>query len=431
MAKIFRRCKCPKMLEGKRVCGHNYYSKFQHEGEPVIKVLDPHPDVANKMMVALQDQCKAKSGETAVGKMPFAVFQQEVLAEYKTAAESTRVIMEQALTELQRFKPIQTIGEITPALLKKWKEHMVDSGQVRVDRQGYIMRLPAACSTECKGDVHADACNRNLRPGACQRYLRAIKTAMRKMEEHDDPKVVERQHWDAVKPFKEKRIIRSVAPEALMQIDQGLNSRLDLPHYITAYYLTTLAGLRREEAAWLWLENVSLWLGNCTDHACLAQRGGVSHQHYFGKITIKHKEPEPGSHDGWHPKNGKERDVAVPGQLGDYLAQLIPTLKSKWIVQNLKGGRIKADTLSLGFRRFLRKIGIKRGSVHIFRHSHATELLNRGANIYEVRDRLGQRSVTTTEIYGGEKRDASPVVMNFSIPKVLTAPVIETIAIRP
>ena len=36
---------------------------------------------------------------------------------------------------------------------------------------------------------------------------------------------------------------------------------------------------------------------------------------------------------------------------------------------------------------------------HILRHSKATHLVNRGVNIYNVRDFLGHESVATTQIY--------------------------------
>ncbi len=36
---------------------------------------------------------------------------------------------------------------------------------------------------------------------------------------------------------------------------------------------------------------------------------------------------------------------------------------------------------------------------HMFRHSCATELLERGADIRDIRDLLGHESVATTEIY--------------------------------
>ena len=36
---------------------------------------------------------------------------------------------------------------------------------------------------------------------------------------------------------------------------------------------------------------------------------------------------------------------------------------------------------------------------HILRHSKATHLVNRGVNIYNVRDFLGHESVATTQMY--------------------------------
>ena len=50
----------------------------------------------------------------------------------------------------------------------------------------------------------------------------------------------------------------------------------------------------------------------------------------------------------------------------------------------------------------VKRMGRRLGQVlhpHIFRHSYATELLERGADIREIRDLLGHESVATTEIY--------------------------------
>ena len=52
--------------------------------------------------------------------------------------------------------------------------------------------------------------------------------------------------------------------------------------------------------------------------------------------------------------------------------------------------------------RVVRRVGQRLGRhlhPHMFRHSYATELLERGVDIWDIRDLLGHESVATTEIY--------------------------------
>jgi len=62
------------------------------------------------------------------------------------------------------------------------------------------------------------------------------------------------------------------------------------------------------------------------------------------------------------------------------------------------GRRIASKVVIRTVRRASQRLG-QRIHPHMFRHSYATELLERGADIRDIRDLLGHESVATTEIY--------------------------------
>ena len=60
--------------------------------------------------------------------------------------------------------------------------------------------------------------------------------------------------------------------------------------------------------------------------------------------------------------------------------------------------RISHRVVTKAVKRLARRLG-QNVHPHMFRHSYATELLERGADIRDIRDLLGHESVATTEIY--------------------------------
>ncbi len=80
---------------------------------------------------------------------------------------------------------------------------------------------------------------------------------------------------------------------------------------------------------------------------------------------------------------------------------LLKTRKTPWLFVNAKGG---SRLSRVGFWKLLRDYGIKAGlprglSPHVLRHSFATHLLDRGADLRAIQMMLGHADLSTTQIY--------------------------------
>lgn len=107
-------------------------------------------------------------------------------------------------------------------------------------------------------------------------------------------------------------------------------------------------------------------------------------------------------------KGSKERVVPIGDEAAGWLTQYVngarPDLTRKqaqpWLFVNMRGQRLSR----VGFWKALRAYGLQAGiraplSPHVLRHSFATHLLDRGADLRAIQAMLGHADLSTTQIY--------------------------------
>jgi integrase/recombinase XerD len=107
-------------------------------------------------------------------------------------------------------------------------------------------------------------------------------------------------------------------------------------------------------------------------------------------------------------EEGRRRVVPLYGQattaLKNYLAQGRPQLlideDEPALFLNHRGQRLTRQGLWLIIKRYVEKVGISEAvTPHTLRHSFATHLLESGAGLREVQERLGHANLSTTQVY--------------------------------
>ena len=100
-------------------------------------------------------------------------------------------------------------------------------------------------------------------------------------------------------------------------------------------------------------------------------------------------------------KGNKERLVPLPGAFGAVFGfWLKDRNRAEAVFAKANGQPVSPQAARAYLRGMLKKAGIeKKISPHKLRHTYATNLLNAGAELVDIKALLGHESIATTQIY--------------------------------
>ncbi|MCK5105796.1 MAG: tyrosine-type recombinase/integrase, partial [Cyclobacteriaceae bacterium] len=105
-------------------------------------------------------------------------------------------------------------------------------------------------------------------------------------------------------------------------------------------------------------------------------------------------------------KRNKERIIPITHNLSGLIKSYI-SLKNvefkgnvnEYLIVSIKGGKSYPMMINRIVKKYLQGISVDKKSPHILRHTYATHLLERGADLNAVKDLLGHQSLAATQIY--------------------------------
>lgn len=108
-------------------------------------------------------------------------------------------------------------------------------------------------------------------------------------------------------------------------------------------------------------------------------------------------------------KTGRQRQVRVPTLVWRCLEAYLPHRQNLlertgqrgavWLFANREGQRLSQASVSRGVRALAHRVGLSHLTLHQFRHSCASDLLEDGVRLPEIQRLLGHQTITTTVRY--------------------------------
>ncbi len=109
----------------------------------------------------------------------------------------------------------------------------------------------------------------------------------------------------------------------------------------------------------------------------------------------------------WRPKVKNESIICMTSRVHEVLLRRSKEKQTDYLFTNKKGDGPRNHAIS-GIKKAMKRAGIKEFTIHDFRHTCASRLIQNGLSLYEVASILGHRDVQTTQRYAHlECRDVS------------------------
>jgi len=154
----------------------------------------------------------------------------------------------------------------------------------------------------------------------------------------------------------------------LQQIEEQLAALAPYPQLQTMVAVYIYAGLRREEALWLQLDDVDMRAGK---HGVLRIRAKTVNSVY------------------WRPKTGIDRIVPISSTLRYYLDRYAPcTSADNWLFPSPKGVWWNPDNFSHDLRQVQEEIGLDWSCLD-YRHTFGSQLAQKGESLYKISTLMG------------------------------------------
>ena len=112
--------------------------------------------------------------------------------------------------------------------------------------------------------------------------------------------------------------------------------------------------------------------------------------------------------DGFSPKDYEERSIPIPEDVATMIKKL--PRRSEWAFPNAKGGR--QTHLLRRLKKLAARAGVADATLHKFRHTYATRLLEKGADIVTVQKLMGHSDLKTTRQYLNPDEDLKRQAVN-------------------